>query len=341
MLKVGLVGLGFMGHAHLQNYIRLMDEGFPVELVAICDVDKTKHSGAQVEGNLEVHGKQIDFSKFRFYSSLKEMAEKEDLDYVDLCLPTYLHARESVLAMSLGLHVFCEKPMAISKAACEEMIQAAKKYDRKLMIGQTLRFFPSYQYVKETIESDRYGKVVSASFFRGGGTPKWSFENWLLQKDKSGGCLLDQHIHDVDTINWLFGKPEAVSTTGKVIFKGSGYDIVSSNYHYADGKVVNAQDDWTINGEFGFEMRYRINFDTGTIILENGILTDYPEEGEKFQPAINKEDGYYLEIKHFADALLNGRDPSLAVPLESAKETISIAEHEQASADLGGEKISL
>ncbi|EIA21065.1 Gfo/Idh/MocA family protein [Listeria fleischmannii] len=341
MLKVGLVGLGFMGHAHLQNYIRLMDEGFPIQLVAICDVDETKHNGAQVEGNLDIQEKQIDFSKFQFYSSMEEMVENEKLDYVDLCLPTYLHAPMAILAMSLGLHVFCEKPMAISSKACDEMIQASQKYGRQLMIGQTLRFFPSYQYVKEAIQSERYGKVVSASFFRGGATPKWSFENWLLQKDKSGGCLLDQHIHDVDTINWLFGKPAAVSTTGKVIFDGSGYDIVSSNYHYEDGKVVNAQDDWTINGDFGFEMSYRINFESGTIILEKGILTDYPEEGAKFQPDINQEDGYYLEIKYFAEAILNQTSPNLAVPLESTRETIFIAEHEQASADLNGEKVSL
>lgn len=153
--------------------------------------------------------------------------------------------------------------------------------------------------------------------------------------------MLDQHIHDVDTINWLFGKPAAVSTTGKVIFGGSGYDIVSSNYHYEDGKVVNAQDDWTINGDFGFEMSYRINFESGTIILEKGILTDYPEEGAKFQPDINQEDGYYLKIKYFAEAILNQTSPNLAVPLESTRETIFIAEHEQASADLNGEKVSL
>ena len=341
MLKAGIVGLGFMGNAHLQKYMRLEKEGYPIKLAAICDVDEAKWKGKITEGNLDTGSEQIDFSKYRFYGDMKEMIEQEELDFVDLCLPTYLHAPLAIEAMEAGVHVLCEKPMAISAKDCDEMIEASGKYGRQLMIGQTLRFFPTYQYVKEAIDSNRYGKVTSASFFRGGATPIWSWNNWLLQKDKSGGCLLDQHIHDVDTINWLFGKPDAVSTSGKVIFEGSGYDIVSTNYHYPDGKVVNAQDDWTIKGDFGFEMRYRVNFEQGCIILENGVLTDYPAEGKKFNPDIQKEDGYYLEIKHFADSIRENKPAQDAVPLESTKDTIYIAEKEQESADQGGELVYL
>lgn len=341
MLKVGIVGLGFMGNAHLQKYLRLEKEGYPIKLVSICDVDEKKRHGKVVEGNLETGKEQVDFSRFTFYEKMEDMIQEEKLDYVDLCLPTYLHAPLAVQAMELGVHVLCEKPMAISTKDCSLMIEASKKYDRQLMIGQTLRFFPSYQYLKETIDTNRYGPVISASFFRGGSTPIWSWENWLLQKEKSGGCLLDQHIHDVDTINWLFGKPVAVSTSGKVIFEGNGYDIVSTNYHYLDGKVVNAQDDWTIKGDFGFEMRYRVNFEKGTIILENNVLTDYPAEGKKFVPDISKEDGYYLEIKHFAEAIRLNTSAQDAIPLESTKETIYIAEKEQESANQYGKLLYL
>lgn len=342
MLKVGLVGLGFMGNAHLQNYIRLEEEGFPIKLVAICDVDDAKQGGALVEGNLPTGVSPVDFSRYTFYQDMAEMIAKEELDYVDLCLPTYLHSPKAVEAMSLGVHVFCEKPMAISSEAGQEMIDAAEHYEKQLMIGQTLRFFPSYLYLKEAIDSNRYGNVVAASFFRGGTTPIWSWENWLLQKEKSGGCLLDQHIHDVDTVNWLFGAPDAVSTSGKVINEGNGYDIVSSNYHYADGKVVNAEDDWTINSDdFGFEMRFRVNFEKGTIILENGKLMDYPHGDKSFEPDISKESGYYLEIKHFAESILNDTRADLRVPSDSAKQTIYIAEKEQASANANGERVSL
>lgn len=342
MLRVGLVGLGFMGNAHLQNYIRLEKEGFPIELVAICDVDESKQGGALVEGNLPVGIDSVDFSKYNFYQDMEEMIEKENLDYVDLCLPTYLHSPMAVTAMKLGAHVFCEKPMAISTVDAKKMIDASEEYGKQLMIGQTLRFFPSYLYLKETIESKRYGNVVAAYFYRGGTTPIWSWENWLLQKEKSGGCLLDQHIHDVDTVNWLFGLPEAVSTSGKVINEGNGYDIVSTNYFYEDGKVVHAEDDWTINNDdYGFEMRFRVNFEKGTLILENGVFKDYPHGEKSFEPDISKESGYYYEIKHFAESILNGTKAEERVPSSSARNTILIAEKEQESADKQGEKIYL
>ncbi|MGM0124782.1 hypothetical protein IGI37_002176 [Enterococcus sp. AZ194] len=333
MIRVGLVGLGFMGSSHLSQYMRLMREGFPIELVAICDVNTSKKEGKLTQGNIDISDKSIDFHQFNFYTDMEKMIETEKLDYVDLCLPTYLHAPYATKAMEKGLHVFCEKPMAISSKACQEMIDASVKFKRKLMIGQTLRFFPSYNYIKETIESNRYGKCTEASLFRGGTTPFWSWENWLLQKNKSGGCLLDQHIHDVDTINWLFGTPTAVSTTGRVVFEGSGYDVVSTNYLF-DDKVVNAQDNWTINNDdFGFTMSFRFSFEKGTIILEKGKLTDYPYDQESFVPQIDSESGYYIEIKHFANCILEGTDPQIAAPLTSTMETIRIAEAEVASAD--------
>lgn len=322
-----------MGSSHLGIYMRLMEEGFPVKLVAICDVNEEKKTGKLTQGNIDVSDPDIDFSQFNFYTDMEEMIEKEDLDYVDLCLPTFLHAPYAIKAMEKGLHVFCEKPMAISTKDCQAMIDASKKYDRSLMIGQTLRFFPSYRYIKETIDSGRYGKCTEAALFRGGTTPLWSWENWLLTNERSGGCLLDQHIHDVDTINWFFGTPKSVNTAGRVYFEGSGYDIVSTNYEF-DGMVVNAQDNWTINNDdFGFEMRFRFGFEKGTIILEKGKLVDYPNNEDSFEPDIDKESGYYIEIKHFAQSILDGTDPQELAPLESTMETIRIAEAEVASAD--------
>lgn len=333
MLKVGLVGLGFMGSSHVGIYERLMKENAPVQLVAICDVNEEKRTGKLTQGNIDISDQSIDFNKFNFYTDMEKMIDEEDLDYVDLCIPTYIHAPYAIKAMEKGMHVFCEKPMAISTEACQEMIDASKKYQKFLMIGQTLRFFPSYQYIRDTIESGRYGELNEVALFRGGTTPLWSWENWMLNREKSGGCLLDQHIHDVDTLNWLLGSPKGVSTQGKIYFQGSGYDMVSTNYEY-ENMVVNAQDNWTINNDdFGFQMRFRFSFKNGTIMLEHGNLVDFPNNKPSFTPDINPEDGYYLEIKHFMESILNNIDPQEACPLTSTMETIRIAEAEMQSAD--------
>ncbi|MBC7319616.1 Gfo/Idh/MocA family oxidoreductase [bacterium] len=336
MLKVGLVGIGFMGRGHLDNYIRLESEGFPIKLVAICDIDPAKFENKFIQGNIDIGTKKYDFSKYRLYTNLDEMLEKEELDYVDICLPTYLHAEATIKALDRGMHVLCEKPMALNSKQCAEMIESAKRNNKKLMIAHCLRFWPEYEYLKECVETERFGKFLGGYFYRGGSTPKWSYENWLLTKEKSGGCILDQHIHDVDTINWLFGKPLAVSTIARNVIPGSGYDIVSTNYIYPDGKVINAQDDWTLQGDYGFEMLFRVNFERGNLIFQNGVLKVNPNEGKSFIPELPKEMGYYREIKYFAECLLNDR-PITVAPPESSKETIEIVEAEIKSADNKGQ----
>lgn len=340
MLKVGLIGIGFMGRGHLDIYMQLAEEGYPVELVAICDIDKDKFKGKFLPGNLDVGNLKYDFSKYSLYTDMDEMLEKEELDYVDIALPTYLHAEAAVKALNKGLHVLCEKPMALNVKECQSMIDASIANGKKLMVAQCLRFWPEYEYLKKCVDSGEYGKVVSGYFFRGGGSPKWSYENWLLTKEKSGGVLLDQHIHDVDTINWLFGTPKSVTTVGRNVIPGSGFDAISTNYIYED-KVINAQDDWTIEGkDFGFAMTYRVNFEKGTLIYEGGKLTVYPVDDKSFTPELEEGSGYYREIKYFTQAIINDTPIEVAAP-ESTMETIKIANAEQESGEKQGQLVEL
>lgn len=340
MLKVGLVGIGFMGRGHLDNYIRFAKEGGPAQLVAICEVDQKKFDNEFIPGNLAVGNDRYDFAPYRKYASLTEMLDNEQLDYVDIALPTYLHAGAAIQAMEAGCNVLCEKPMALSTEECTRMIETAQRTGKTLMIAQCLRFWPAYQELKRIVDSGEWGKVVCGNFFRGGSTPAWSFENWLQTKERSGGALLDQHIHDVDTIQWLFGTPKAVSCSAVNAIPGSGYDAVSTNYLYEDGKVVNAQDDWTINGPFGFEMIFRVNFEKGCLVLTRGGLTAYPVGGEAYQPELNPENGYYHEMLYFANCLIEGKPVEACRPC-STRETIRIAEAEVRSADQKGALVTL
>ncbi|HZJ57675.1 MAG TPA: Gfo/Idh/MocA family oxidoreductase [Clostridia bacterium] len=338
MLRVGLIGIGFMGRGHLDIYMQLAEEGHPVELVAICDIDEDKFKGKFLPGNIDVGNLKYDFTKYNLYTDIDEMLEKEELDYVDIALPTYLHAEAAVKALNKGIHVLCEKPMALNTDECQSMIDAAETNGKKLMIAQCLRFWPEYEYLKKCVDSGEYGKVVSGYFFRGGATPMWSYKNWLLNREKSGGVLLDQHVHDVDTINWLFGTPKKLSTIGRNVFPESSYDAVSTNYIY-DDMVINAQDDWTINSDdFGFKMSFRVNFEKGALIFEKGKLTVYPHGEKSFVPEMEEGSGYYREIRYFIDALINDTPIETADPY-STMETIRIANAEEESADKQGELV--
>ena len=342
VLRAGLTGLGFMGAAHLHNYGELSKNGVPVKLVAVCDTDENKLNVTEAaKGNINIGSAKLDLSQYNLYTDIKRMIEKENLDIVDLCLPTYLHGPMAIEAMESGVNVFSEKPMAISSAMCQQMIDTSERTGKRLMIGHTLRYWDSYEYLKSCVEDKRYGACVSAYFFRGGGTPVWSWNNWLLQKEKSGGCLLDQHVHDVDLINWLFGLPEAVTSIGKVVNIGNGYDVVSTNYIYGD-KVINAQDDWTINGDFGFDYTYRVNFETGAVVLKDGATTVYPADAPKFAAELHGESGYYKELRLFVENL-TGKSHSLDFIglLESHRGSIRLAEAEMESCDKNGDKVYL
>jgi outer membrane protein assembly factor BamB len=108
----------------------------------------------------------------------------------------------------------------------------------------------------------------------------------------------------------------------------------------ADGKVVCAEDDWTLNGGYGFDMQFRVNFRNGNVHFGGGKLKVYPADGEGFEPELPRDDGYYREICYFIDCIQHGRRPETCTP-ESARDTIAIALAEQASADEGGRLVRL
>lgn len=340
MIKVGLVGLGFMGRGHFTVYEQLMKEGFPVQLVALCDVDADKFRGILVKGILDVGADAFDFTPYKQYTDIDEMLAREELDMVDIALPTYLHAEMAIRCLDAGKHVLCEKPMALTEAGCKGMIEAKRRSGKKLMIAQCLRFWPAYEYLKQTVATERFGKPVEAYFWRGGGAPRWSYENWLLKEELSGGCIHDQHVHDTDTINWLFGKPDAVSTLGRNVIPGAGFDAVSTQYYYKDGPVVNAQDDWTLEGGFPFDMRFRVSFQRGALLLENGILKVFDHQAGEQTPPLSEEQGYIREVRYFVDCILNDK-PTKACTTKSTLNTIRIALAERQSAARGGKRVKL
>lgn len=332
MLKAGLIGFGFMGRMHFDNYVRLMREGAGVELVAICDARIQELKDASTWGNIATEQSVYDLSPYRLYESIEDMLENEQLDIVNITLPTPLHADLTISLLERGIHVLCEKPMARTSEEAGRMAEAAKATGKTLMVGQCLRFWPAYEYLKECVVDGRYGKVVAGSFFRGGVTP----QGWFLDGEQSGGCMLDMHIHDTDVINWLFGKPEGVSSIARNIIPGSGYDAVSTNYVYAGGMVLNAQADWSLNGDFGFAMSYRVNFEGANLVFEDNKLKVNPYDGPGFYAELSPDMGYYREIAHFLQAVQNNTPVTNCTP-ESAALSLAIVEAEIASADRNGE----
>ncbi|MFW2478654.1 MAG: Gfo/Idh/MocA family protein, partial [Lentimonas sp.] len=159
-MKVGIIGLGFMGGMHFNAWQKVEGAG----VTAVCErnpiTEKTK------QGNIEGASEQLDLGGVAIYTDLTEMLAKENLDAVSITLPTHLHRDVSIQCLQAGVHVLCEKPMALNMAECEAMIEVAESTGKELMIAHCIRFWPAYVWLKQAVNEQTYGKVRVAEFER-------------------------------------------------------------------------------------------------------------------------------------------------------------------------------
>lgn len=340
MVRAGLIGIGGMGGGHLNNLLRFSEEGEIIQLAAVCDIRPERFENKQQDFNIDLGEAKTDYHDYRCYTDYEEMIDKEELDMVIIALPTYLHKEATIKCLTKGIHVLCEKPMGMDVAECEEMIAKSKETGKQLMIGQVLRFWGTYEELKKAVDSKKYGEVTSAAFFRGGSLPQWSYQNWLYKRECGGGAMHDQHVHDVDFVQYLFGMPQAVSSLGKIIMKGSGHDSVSTNYIYEDDKVVNTQDDWMLQDDT-FHMNFRVNFETATMWLKDDGLFLCEEGGKPHPVDCDNENAYYKEAKYFAQLIENPQMENTINPPEDSLETVRLVCAEEKSADNHGKIIEI
>ncbi len=323
MVRVGLVGLGFMGQQHFTIYDGMDD----AEVVAVCDKipERVAETAPSIGGNIG-EATELDLSAQVRYVCLDEMLEDGELDCVDICTPTHLHAEMTVAALEAGNHVVCEKPMARTEAQCAEMIAAAESTGNMLFIAQCIRFWPEYEVLQAMIDDGSLGEVRAARFVRQSPPPGWASDGWLLDPELSGGALLDLHIHDVDFIISAFGMPNAVSAHAvNILSEGAAVDHVDTTYIY-DDLVCTAQGGWVMPDSYPFEMGFQVLGTEG--LLEFSLAKDpplqfFPFEGEPYAPEYQPGTGYENELAYFVECMEAGRAPERVTP-ESARQSVRI-----------------
>ena len=329
MLKAGLIGFGGITNAHKAGYKRL-EALEKVKLTCAYDIEPDAFA-KKVTTNLD-SGKSTRDADIHFYTDLDEMLQNEELDFVDICVPTFKHKELAVLLLARGYNVLCEKPMALNFAQCNEMITAARESGKELMIAQCLRFYPEFEYIKSVIDGGNYGKVLSASFYRLSPPPVWGWQNWFMDYERSGGCITDLHVHDIDIIRYLFGEPDAVSC--RAVDECSRYAAAQTSLFYGN-TPISAIGDWTRTG-VEFSAGCNIALDGATIVYEGGKLTVYPKDGNlPFSPDIRVIDGYTGEIEYFC-SVVSGETKNTRNPATSAALSVKLIEAIRKSADNGG-----
>jgi len=330
MLKVGIVGFGFMGQTHYKCWKAL--EG--AKVTAICDVNPNiEEDTKRAVGNIGDTSEAVDFSSLQLFTDLDQMLNTAELDAVSITLPTCLHADCSIKALAAGVNVFCEKPMALNVKDCQRMIAETKRSGKILQIGHCVRFWPEYAKAKEIIDSGEYGRVIAAMFQRLGSAPTWSIDNWFLDEERSGGMALDLHIHDTDFVQYLFGIPNAVSSFAAKD-AGGGIIHIVSQYLYDDDKVITAEGGWAMTPTFGFEMSFNIVLQKATLVYDltrKPMFKLCPAEGQVITPEVKEGDGWLLEIEHFAKAV-RGEKVEEVTTLEQSRDSVKIVAAEKESA---------
>jgi len=201
-IKFAVCGFGRIGRRHA----KIIDEFAGAELTAVIDINESQ------ERQLKELGIEVPF-----YSSLSSFLNSESdfpgTDVINICTPNGLHAPLAVEALNNGYHTVVEKPMALTKAACEEIIDTSMKQNRQVFIVKQNRYSPPSRWLKKIVSESRLGKIytVQISCFWNRDDRYYKPGGWHGTKDLDGGTLFTQFSHFIDIMYWIFGDIEEIS----------------------------------------------------------------------------------------------------------------------------------
>ena len=239
MFKIGLIGSGFMGVVHAGAYAKIPN----AELVAVATLD-------------EASGKKIaeEFS-CKYYQDAEKMLQDEDIQVVDICLPTFLHESFVALAAKYKKHVLCEKPFGLSYESCCRMVKTCEDAGVKLMVAQVVRWVPEFAKAKELLDNGVFGDLHMVSSKRLSQPPAWT--TWHKDPNKSGGGLYDLQVHNLDYLIALFGEVEQVSAIGWKSETGCWNHVVAQ-LTFKNGVVAKDEGSLDMPGDYPFSVALRI-----------------------------------------------------------------------------------
>jgi len=254
-LNVAVIGLG-MGRHHLKDY----HANPRARAVALCDVDTARL--AQFAAECQIPQDRC----FTDHRAMLAQARALELDAASVALPNAFHAPVTIDCLRAGLHVLCEKPMAMNVAQAKAMLAAAKKARRRLMINFSYRFMPQTRSLKSFVDSGAIGDIYygRTAWYRRRGLP--GFGGWFGQKKLSGGGpIIDLGVHRIDMAMWLMGSPKPVSVSA------STYNVIGARIAKELKKEFDVED---IGGAL-------IRFDSGATLIAEASWAGFTQKREE------------------------------------------------------------
>lgn len=335
-VEAAVIGLGFMGRTHVSAYRAVAARGVAVRLAAVAD--PALHEGStRVPAALAdpaTPGPPLDLSGLRTYRDPCRLLADARPELVSICTPTDTHVDLAIAALEAGAHVLLEKPVALDADHIEPLARAASRTGRRVIPAMCMRFWPGWDWLHDRIADGCYGRLRSLALTRLGCEPAWS-RAFYGDRRRSGGAIIDLHIHDADFVLFCLGMPARVFTTGRpnhltTVYR---YDGERADLH------VTATGAWLGVRGFPFRMRYLAEFERAVADFDLGrdeplLLT---HEGATTPVALEKTSAYEREVEHAVRcARAGGTGAPLEAPtLEEAARVMRLLRAERESLDRG------
>ena len=293
-MRVGIVGSGTMARVHIDGW-----QHTDADLVGLFSIDPKTATSLAKNNNLQE------------FSSYQELLD--NVDIVDICIPTDLHKDFTLQAAKAGKDIICEKPIALNPKDAKEMIDVCQNNNVRLFIAQVVRFFPMYRKAQEQISAGAIGEIGVMRLKRMGYMPH-GFENWYADENRSGGIIMDILIHDIDYALWLAGKAKRVyaqSIKSKnpeitadyalitIKFENNAMAIIDGGWAYPHGSFTTGLDiagsdgviEWKMTDANSIKPMLKAkNKDVPAVAVPQSVLNQSP---------------YATQIQHFYDAIIN------------------------------------
>jgi len=297
-LTGAVVGAGFMGQTHINGYNTLDS----VDLKAV--IDPAEDRARRAAEPFGIH----------WYATIEEAAKNHSLDFIDICAPTPSHVEMTEAAFKQGCHVLVEKPVTANVTELKKMKQLVKSNDKRFMVAHVCRFMPAYLHAKHVVSTGRLGKPLAFSARRYLVQPEWSLHDWINDREKSGGTIVDLSIHDIDIANWFLGKPKHVY--GSEITKvPKGPSHVLETLEYENNCVAHVEASHLLPKGYPLTSEFQL-------VLENGFLSsatnssgtylwEFSDETWKelsLSRFVTWDDPYTEELHHFVSSIHNGTE---------------------------------
>lgn len=303
-VSCGLIGAGRIAKIHSSSIAEISN----AKLVAVADLalDRAKETA-------EDHKADV-------YKDYKELLKRKDIDAVIIAVPTHAHRAVTVDAAEAGKHVYCEKPIALTLREADEMIEATRKAEVKIMIGEQVRFL--FSRVKKLLDKGVLGDInIIRSYLL-----SWPPSDWMCDPKKGGGMIIDTSVHNADLIRWLTGSEvEKVYAESRAFMIDRCKEMMTEDnaiylLKMKNGVIGEVYSSWTGKGAGGFSLEI---FGTKGVMFSHpqsqplavfsakNIPNEFISEGWNSTSFLSpiKAMGWFDSLKHFIDCIVKDKEP--------------------------------